>query len=103
MQYCSNTETSPSYKSFLEGLRKTGYHARGHLLIAEHCSPEGDEGKSHMGFDVVSARDPIFYRWHGHLEQARRIRRREKPILALKGYATFNSGQYNYCQAQGRI
>ena len=48
------------------------YHNTGHMLVGTHCrsKPDADIGESigPMGLDVMSARDPIFYRWHGHLE-----------------------------------
>ena len=48
------------------------YHNTGHMLVGLHCRSKPDEDPRNstgpMGFDVMSARDPIFYRWHGHLE-----------------------------------
>ena len=81
------TETTQSYVSFLEGLSKTNYHGLGHLLIGEHCSPEGEEGNGPMGYDMVSARDPIFYRWHGHLEQLlQQFRDKHLPKYTLEDF-----------------
>ena len=45
------------------------YHPTGHLLIGHHCKLNPPEHESLMTFDVMSARDTIFYRWHGHLEE----------------------------------
>ena len=49
------------------------YHNTGHMLVGSHCrsKPDADPRESigPMGLDVMSARDPIFYRWHGHLEE----------------------------------
>ena len=71
----------------MDGLYKTNYHSLGHLLISEHCSPEGEEGNGPMGYDMVSARDPIFYRWHGHLEQLlQNFRDRHLPKYTLADF-----------------
>ena len=43
------------------------YHSHGHSVIAKECKSGGIEGV--MSYSEASARDPIFYRWHRHLEQ----------------------------------
>ena len=43
------------------------YHSHGHSVIAKECKTGGIEGV--MSYSEASARDPIFYRWHRHLEQ----------------------------------
>ena len=53
-----------SYEEFAKYL-ESNYHGSGHLDIAASCSDSGDGVMAHSS---VSARDPIFYRWHGHLE-----------------------------------
>merc|ERR1719153_1708739 len=56
------------FASFLE----KRYHSRGHNIIAMACSaiydPVEDTGVGVMSFSEASARDPIFYRWHSHIE-----------------------------------
>jgi len=56
------------FASFLE----KRYHSRGHNMIAMACSaiydPVEDTGVGVMSFSEASARDPIFYRWHSHIE-----------------------------------
>ena len=42
------------------------YHSTGHVAIARECS-NGD-GWGVMAYSAASARDPIFYRWHQHIE-----------------------------------
>ena len=39
------------------------YHTDGHLSIGENCKTDPKTLSCAMSFDVVSARDPIFYRW----------------------------------------
>ena len=55
-----------SYELFCNYL-ESDYHTKGHNTISELCSPGSKIG--HMAFSEVSARDPIFYRWHTHLEE----------------------------------
>ena len=55
--------------------RMDGYHPSGHLIISQHCHARVNEkGQTdlqynHQAYDTMSARDPIFYRWHGALEE----------------------------------
>ena len=53
-------------------LLERGYHARGHNYISMACSsiydPVAKKGWGVMAYSEVSARDPIFYRWHTHIE-----------------------------------
>ena len=51
------------------------YHTKGHNTVGDACSPTYDPvnsthstGRGGMVFSEVSARDPIFYRWHAHIE-----------------------------------
>ena len=55
------------YQEFAKLLENT-YHSHGHSAISRHCRT-GMEGDGGMGYTEVAARDPVFYRWHGHLEQ----------------------------------
>ena len=60
---------SDPFESFgrrLEG----GYHVDGHIFISQACSPiyENGFGEGVMAYSTMSARDPIFYRWHTHIE-----------------------------------
>merc|ERR1719244_440154 len=58
-------KTSRSVEQFGKAV-STGYHNEGHIILGEDCDRHG-EGV--MGYTSVAARDPIFYRWHGHLEE----------------------------------
>ena len=60
-------ENENNYDKFMDEL--ANYHPTGHLLIGHHCKLNPPEHESLMTFDVMSARDTIFYRWHGHLEE----------------------------------
>ena len=66
------------------------YHMMGHLMLGDYCvrsGPQGFEGRSGMTFDAVSARDPIFYRWHGHLENLmQQFRDRKMPEYTLQDF-----------------
>merc|ERR1712142_427 len=42
------------------------YHNRGHNMIGLGCSDTDNDGL--MSYSEASARDPIFYRWHSHIE-----------------------------------
>ena len=58
------------YETFCEFLEKK-YHSKGHMVIAKACSPlykTPDRILGIMAYSEVSARDPIFYRWHRHVE-----------------------------------
>ena len=48
-----------------------GFHPVGHNHIGLKCKPEGlpDHEGGPLVFDITSARDPVFYRWHGLLEE----------------------------------
>ena len=60
-----------TYEEFCEFVEPT-YHSEGHIIIAQACSPiynaRSGRGSGVMAFSEVSARDPIFYRWHTHIE-----------------------------------
>ena len=60
-------ENEDNYDKFMEELGN--YHPTGHLLVGHQCKLNPPEHESLMAFDVMSARDTIFYRWHGHLEE----------------------------------
>ena len=42
------------------------YHNSGHNAISMNCSEDSDYGP--MAYSTVSARDPIFWMWHKHLD-----------------------------------
>ena len=46
------------------------YHAQGHMIIADNCDNSGDrvKGAGIMSGPTASARDPVFYRWHKHID-----------------------------------
>ena len=51
------------------------YHTKGHNTVGDACSPTyapvnstWSTGRGGMVYSEVSARDPIFYRWHAHIE-----------------------------------
>ena len=62
---------SLQFEEFANFLEKR-YHSRGHNIIAMACSsiydPVEDTGVGVMSFSEASARDPIFYRWHLHID-----------------------------------
>ena len=64
------TENYEEFCSYLELL----YHNEAHTIIASSCSPMFDpqksnfEGNGPMAYSECSARDPVFWRWHGHIE-----------------------------------
>ena len=62
-------QTFEEFCKFLE----TNYHKKGHEGIAKACSstfnPINKNGKGPMAFTETSARDPIFWRWHSHIEE----------------------------------
>ena len=58
-------DAEDSYETFSQYLEKH-YHSVGHSIIATDCKSSGIEGV--MSYSEASARDPIFYRWHNHLE-----------------------------------
>ena len=54
------------YENFGQLLEEE-YHGEGHASIAKDCSTSpGQYGP--MWFSEASARDPVFYRWHGHID-----------------------------------
>ena len=50
-----------------KAMSSTGYHARGHVTISDECS-DCTPCKGLMTASEASGRDPIFYRWHTHVE-----------------------------------
>ena len=74
--------------------RATGksYHSRGHALISGLCHDNKDCGKGRrcmglMEASEASARDPVFFRWHGHLEDILQKFRNEKlPAYEVKDF-----------------
>ena len=66
------------------------YHMMGHLMLGDYCvrpGSQGPQGRSGMTFDAVSARDPIFYRWHGHMENLmQQFRDRKMPEYSLQDF-----------------
>ena len=51
-----------SLGEFFNELRNSAYHENGHLAVGQ-CQG----GSSPMVYSQVSARDPIFWRWHRHI------------------------------------
>ena len=67
LQHKYSTFMSPMnepFEEFSEAFDE--FHGEGHVSIATACSPLNGEGG--MWYTEVSARDPIFYRWHQYLE-----------------------------------
>ena len=54
------------------------YHSIGHMVIAT-CASGGLQAKPHniMANAEVSARDPIFWRWHKHIDQVYKQKKKE--------------------------
>ena len=46
------------------------YHEQGHVIISQNCDNSGDKvhGAGIMANAQASARDPVFYRWHKHID-----------------------------------
>ena len=66
----NQTKEKNGYEEFLSFLEEK-YHWQGHMFIAQACSPIFEPtwyGMGVMAYSEVSARDPIFYRWHTHIE-----------------------------------
>ena len=72
----SEISRDQSYEEFCQFFEES-YHSKGHIIVAKACSttfspPESSDGKPYgmggMAFSEVSARDPIFYQWHSHVE-----------------------------------
>ena len=68
------------------------YHSRGHALISSLCHDNKDCGKGHrcmglMEASEASARDPVFFRWHGHLEYIlQKFRDTKLPVYDQKDF-----------------
>ena len=56
------------------------YHSCGHNIIAEACRADPKKEYGIMSYSEVSARDPIFYRWHSHIEDIAQQFRNTKPM-----------------------
>ena len=66
------------------------YHGRGHTLVGRACSTS--EGNGVMSFSQVSARDPIFYRWHTHQENLmQEFRDKQLPMSGFSSLALFRN------------
>ena len=63
--------STKDYESFGRSLQK--YHGMIHNDIAEFCSSKNGSGP--MAYSEMSARDPIFWRWHKYLEDIMRLHR----------------------------
>lgn len=59
-----------NYEKFLRYV-EAYYHNFGHMMIARDCNtPDaGSPQNAVMSYSEVSARDPLFFKWHGHLEE----------------------------------
>ena len=59
--------TKITYEEF--GSEVNDFHNDGHNVIADNCTTNTSAGvTSGMAFSEVSARDPVFYQWHAHIE-----------------------------------
>ena len=58
-QYIKRGASEESFGKHLNN----NYHTDGHLSIGGNCKTDPKTMSCAMSFDVVSARDPIFYRW----------------------------------------
>lgn len=55
------------------------FHAYGHMYISNDCTPRG-YAFGMMGFSETSARDPVFYRLHTHIDNiVQRFRNKKLP------------------------
>jgi len=84
---------SKTFEEFGMNLDKR-YHTKGHTFIAVACSaiydPETDTGDGVMSFSEVSARDPIFYRWHAHIEDIAQQFRDTKPLYKESDFLLYD-------------
>ena len=58
------SQSYKTYEEFLSRLRKKKFHARGHVIIGD-CGNKST--KNPMTYSQVSARDPLFWRWHKYI------------------------------------
>ena len=58
-QYIKRGASEESFGKHLNN----NYHTDGHLSIGGNCKTDPKTRYCAMAYDVVSARDPIFYRW----------------------------------------
>ena len=66
-------KTSRTYEEFCRVMSEE-YHSLGHTGIGEDCHPDPSSANAAnqcgvMCYSACSARDPILYRWHKHLEE----------------------------------
>ena len=61
----SEINRKQSYEDFCKYVEKN-YHSKGHIIVGKACAKNGQQ--SQMAYSEAAARDPIFYRWHKHLE-----------------------------------
>ena len=64
-QNISESMLKDDYETFGR-LMGNGYHGGAHMRIGSVCSPKGC---SFLAPSEASARDPLFYRWHLHIEE----------------------------------
>ena len=83
----NDLDKSHDYESAAKAMTQV-FHNEGHTIVAENCKTS--RKSNGMAFSHVSARDPIFYRWHGHCEDLLQQYRDRK--LAPYSYYDFNLG-----------
>ena len=70
LEKMSDLSSYSEFGNYIQGY----YHALGHNEIGQACSTQRPHDGV-MTFSIASARDPIFYRWHLHLEDLMRAHR----------------------------
>ena len=65
-QNISESMLKDDYETFGRVLEGVGYHGGVHDRVGSVCSPKGC---SFLAPSEASARDPLFYRWHLHIEE----------------------------------
>ena len=65
-QSISESMLKDDYETFGRVLEGVGYHGGVHDRVGSVCSPKGC---SFLAPSEASARDPLFYRWHLHIEE----------------------------------
>jgi len=57
----------PTFQDFMLNLKHSGYHEDGHLAVGYCRDRNNQQTNNPMTYAQVSARDPLFWRWHKHV------------------------------------
>ena len=56
-----------TFEEFMSRLKHSGYHEDGHLAVGYCRDRNNQQTNNPMTYAQVSARDPLFWRWHKHV------------------------------------